>query len=32
MTYNEGDDHLFFTVQHPEKTEEPEPETTESNG
>jgi len=32
MTYKEGDDHLFFTVQHPEKTEEPEPETTESNG
>ena len=31
MTYKEGDDHLFFSVTHPEKTEEPEPETTGTN-
>ncbi|MBC8200587.1 MAG: ATP-dependent Clp protease ATP-binding subunit [Planctomycetes bacterium] len=32
MTHKEGDDHLFFGVEHPEKTEEPEPETTGTNG
>jgi ATP-dependent Clp protease ATP-binding subunit ClpC len=32
MTYKEGDDHLFFGVTHPEKTEEPEPEPSGTNG
>ena len=31
MTYKENDDHLFFSVTHPEKTEEPEPETSGTN-
>ena len=32
MTYKEGDDHLFFSVTHAEKTEEPKPETSGTNG
>jgi len=32
ITHKEGDDHLFFSVIHPEKTEEPEPEPSETNG
>jgi ATP-dependent Clp protease ATP-binding subunit ClpC len=31
MTHKEDDDHLFFNVKHPEKTEEPEPEPTGTN-
>jgi ATP-dependent Clp protease ATP-binding subunit ClpC len=32
ISHKEGDDHLFFSVSHPEKTEEPEPEPSETNG